>query len=250
MARELALVPVAGHRLDPRGRDAHERAGERVVVEGELVFTIGSGKVTAAAGTTVCAPPGLIHGFESSSEARFLNVHAPDRGFAESLRLRRDGRPYEPNEHDAFEPPEDGGLPASKAIVLGPEEGERFATETRDAVVKVGRDELALVEFTLRPGFEGPKPHIHKLHVDSFYVLDGEVAFRIGDETVHLGSGAFIAAPPGVIHSFGRPGPDGARLINVHAPSRGFHEFLRVMDETEGELDAETLARYDMYEVE
>jgi quercetin dioxygenase-like cupin family protein len=235
------------------GADPHihrRHADSFFVVEGELVFTIGSGQVRAPAGTTVCAPPGLVHGFDSSRDARFLNFHTPDRGFAESLRLRRDGRPYDSREHDSFDPPEDGGLPASEALVLAPGEGELFARETRDAVVKVGRDELTFVEFTLRPGFVGPKPHIHKLHVDSFAVLEGEAEFRLGDETLRLGAGELVAAPPGVVHSFGHPGDGGARLLNVHAPSCGFHDYLRVMDETEGELDAETLARYDVYELD
>jgi quercetin dioxygenase-like cupin family protein len=233
------------------GADPHihrRHADSFFVVEGELVFTIGSGRVQAPAGTTVCAPPGLVHGFESSRDARFLNFHTPDRGFAESLRLRRDGRPYDSREHDSFDPPEDGGIP--ETLVLAPGDGERLTKETRDAVVKVARDELTLVEFTLRPGFEGPRPHIHKLHVDSFAVLEGEVEFLVGEETLRLGAGGFVAAPPGVVHSFGHPGADGARLINVHAPSCAFHDYLRALNETEGELDAETLARHDVYEVD
>jgi hypothetical protein len=29
------------------------------------------------------------------------------------------------------------------------------------------------------------------------------------------------------VHTFSNPGSEHARLINVHAPSSGFHEFLR-----------------------
>ncbi len=213
------------------------------------MFTLASGQVHAQAGTTFCAPPGLVHGFDSTRPASFLNFHTPGRGFAESMRLRRDGQPYDAAAFDSFDPPADGGAPASVASVLGSCEGERLARDDRQALVKIGRKELALVEFTLEPGFEGPAPHIHREHVDSFFVLEGEVEFRLGDETLTLGSGGCAAAPPGIVHSFGRPGPQGARLVNVHAPSCGFHEYLRVMDETEGELDEAIHACYDLYEV-
>ena len=62
--------------------------------------------------------------------------------------------------------------------------------------------------------------------MDSFYVLDGEVEFLMGDEKLLLGAGSFVAAPPGVVHTFSA-GPGRGRLLNVHAPSVGFHEWLR-----------------------
>jgi mannose-6-phosphate isomerase-like protein (cupin superfamily) len=236
--------PGAGPHIHRRHADSF------FVVDGELVFVVGRGHVTAPAGTTMCAPPGVVHGFESSREARYLNFHTPDRGFAESLRLRRDGIAYDRADHDAFDPPPDGGASTAGAVLLGSCEGDRLANDFRQALVKVGRDELALVEFTLEPGFEGPTPHVHRRHVDSFFVLEGEVRFRLGDETLVLGPGGCVAVPPNVVHSFGHPGRQGARLINVHAPSCGFHEYLHVMDEAPGDLDPATHAKFDVYEVE
>jgi quercetin dioxygenase-like cupin family protein len=220
------------------------------IVEGELEFTVGAEQVRAPAGTTVCAPPGLVHGFDSTKAARFLNFHTPNSGFAESLRARRDRRTLPAEVGDSYDPPADGGLSRSTAVILGSCEGERLAGDDRQALVKVGRDELALVEFTLEPGFEGPKAHVHKRHVDSFFVLEGEVEFRVGDERLRLGPGSCVAAPPGTVHSFGHPGPQGARLINVHAPSCDFHEYLREMDEMAGEPDYLLHERFDVYEVD
>ena len=48
----------------------------------------------------------------------------------------------------------------------------------------------------------------------------------VGGETLLLGAGSFVAAPPGVVHTFSS-GPGPSRLLNVHAPSAGFHEWLR-----------------------
>jgi hypothetical protein len=39
-------------------------------------------------------------------------------------------------------------------------------------------------------------------------------------------------------------------LINVHAPSCSFHEYLRAMDELGDEPDASFHERYDVYEVD
>jgi hypothetical protein len=38
---------------------------------------------------------------------------------------------------------------------------------------------------------------------------------------------ALFAAPPGTVHTFTSPGPDGARLLNMHTPDAGFADFLR-----------------------
>ena len=48
----------------------------------------------------------------------------------------------------------------------------------------------------------GPEPHTHDDHVDSFYVLEGEAAFVVGGEKLLVGAGSFVAAPPGIVHTF------------------------------------------------
>ena len=106
-------------------------------------------------------------------------------------------------------------------------ECERLEAQTRVATVKADREEIALVEFELRPGFVGPDLHSHDDHIDSFYVLDGEPEFVMGDEKLRLGPGSFVAAPLGVMHTFANPGPKPARLLNTHAPNVGFPDFLR-----------------------
>jgi quercetin dioxygenase-like cupin family protein len=219
------------------------------IVSGELTFTTGDELMNAAAGTTVCAAPGVVHGFDSTGEARFLNFHTPNRDFGESLRVRRDGRPYDPSNFDSFDPPADRSA-GGHVFVAGSCQGERFTGAGWQALVKVDRDELAAVEFTLEPGFAGPLPHIHDEHVDSFFVLDGEVGFRVGSERVRLGPGACVAAPPGTVHSFGEPGPRGARLLNIHAPSCNFSDYLRALVQSDGELDPATHATYDVREVD
>jgi quercetin dioxygenase-like cupin family protein len=167
-----------------------------------------------------------VHGFRSTSRARFLNFHTPDGGFARNLQERDRG---EPGGFDSFDAPPGSGLPGSEAVFLLPGEGESLVGKNRIATIKIGRGELSLIEFELEPGFEGPSPHDHDDHVDSFYVLEGEPEFQVDGERFRLGAGSYIAAPLGVVHTFSNPGPGRARLLNVHAPSCGFHDDLRWM---------------------
>lgn len=58
------------------------------VLEGEVEFVVDGEVVRATPGTFVAAPPGTVHGFSNPgpSTARILNLHAPDAGFADSVR--------------------------------------------------------------------------------------------------------------------------------------------------------------------
>jgi quercetin dioxygenase-like cupin family protein len=201
-----------------------QHADSFYVLEGGLAVLVHDEEQLLSPNAFACAPPGVVHGFRSTSPARFLNFHTPDSGFAENLQAQDRG---EPGGFDSFDAPAGTGLVPTEAVVLGPGEGERLEANKRIATIKAGRNELSLVEFELEPGFEGPEPHNHDDQIDSFYVLEGEPEFLVGEEKLRLGAGSFVAAPIGVVHTFSNPGPESARLLNVHAPSNDFHEFLR-----------------------
>lgn len=208
------------------GADPHvhrRHADSFYLLEGELALLVQEEEVRLGPGACVCAPPGVVHGFRSTSPARFLNFHTPDGGFADNLRALDRG---EPGGFDSFDAPVGSGLPGSNATLLHAGEGEELEAHNRIATIKIGREELSLIEFELEPGFEGPEPHAHDDHVDSFYVLEGEAEFLLGSEKLLVGAGSFVAAPPGVVHTFSS-GPRRSRLLNIHAPSSGFQEWLR-----------------------
>jgi quercetin dioxygenase-like cupin family protein len=201
----------------------HKHADSFYVLEGELAFLVHDEEHLVGPGGSVCVPAGVVHGFRSTSPARFLNFHTPDAGFANNLRERDRG---EPGGFDSVEAPVGSGLPASNAILVPAGEGEKLEARNRIATIKIGREELSLIEFELEAGFEGPEPHAHEDRVDAFYVLEGETELLLGDEKRLLGAGSFVAAPPGFVHTFAG-GPGRSRLLNIHAPSSGFHERLR-----------------------
>jgi quercetin dioxygenase-like cupin family protein len=219
-----SLFPDARPGADPHFHRQH--VDSFYVLEGGLAVLVDDEEKMLSPGAFACAPREVVHGFRSTSRSRFLNFHTPDGGFARSLRERDRG---EPGSFDSVDAAPGSGRPGSEAVFLPPGEGERLEGKNRIATIKIGREELALIEFELGPGFEGPDPHNHDDHVDSFYVLEGEPEFLVDDEQLRLGAGSYVAAPIGVVHTFSNPGPDRARLLNVHAPSRDFHESLRRM---------------------
>jgi mannose-6-phosphate isomerase-like protein (cupin superfamily) len=110
--------------------------------------------------------------------------------------------------------------------VLAPGEGETIRPGFE---IKVGRPELVLTEARYAPGDTGPDPHVHHDHVDAFFVLEGELEWRVGPslEPHRGGPGTFILVPRDVLHTFRNPGPGEARFLNLHAPGLGFERYLR-----------------------
>jgi len=113
-------------------------------------------------------------------------------------------------------------------------------------MVKVSRDELVLMEFEMEPETDGAGPHIHRRHVDAFYVLEGELEVTVGGETVHAHAGDLVHALPHVVHSFKNPSFGRVRFLNLHTPGLRFDEYIRRMDAGE-DVDP---TQYDVFEVD
>jgi quercetin dioxygenase-like cupin family protein len=112
-------------------------------------------------------------------------------------------------------------------ILLGPDDGERVARGRRYHRVLAELPELEVIELRFGPEFEGVEPHTHPDHVDSFYVLEGEAEFTVGDDVFRVGPGTWVAAPIGVVHGFRVAGDGELRMLNVHGPNTGFAQRLR-----------------------
>jgi quercetin dioxygenase-like cupin family protein len=96
----------------------------------------------------------------------------------------------------------------------------------------------AQFEAIVPPG-GGPPPHVHGREEEGFYVLDGEVTFRSGEETVTAGPGAFLNMPIGVAHSFKNESDRPARMIITVAPAGLERMFFEVgVELPEGSTDA------------
>jgi quercetin dioxygenase-like cupin family protein len=112
-------------------------------------------------------------------------------------------------------------------IVIQPDGGERVPRGGRHHRILAELPELEVIELRFGPDFEGVEPHTHADHVDSFYVLEGEAEFTLGAEVVRAGPGTYVAAPIGAVHGFRNAGDGELRMLNVHAPNKGFGVRLR-----------------------
>lgn len=229
--REEISITSSRYAGGERGPSPHvhrEHTDAFYVLDGELAFSLGPDgeRVVVPAGGFVAVPPNLIHSFvnEDSAEARFLNFHAPDGGFAGFLRALRDRREAA---FDSFDPPVDGGIDVADAVLAGPGEGERLVSGNRVAFLKGALPQLSFFEFHIDGTLGGPDLHHHERQVDSFYVLEGEIDFVVEDAVHTAGPGTLASIPSGVRHTFSHMRPGKARLLNLHAPDDGFADFLR-----------------------
>jgi quercetin dioxygenase-like cupin family protein len=60
---------------------------------------------------------------------------------------------------------------------------------------------FALIEAVARRG-NNPPPHIHHREEETFYVLEGEMTFSVGGQTIKATPGTMVCLPREVAHSF------------------------------------------------
>ena len=84
--------------------------------------------------------------------------------------------------------------------------------------------QYGLIESLSPKGTEPPR-HVHSREDETFYLLEGEITFYIGEETYKATPGMFVSAPRGVPHSYTFE-TDVIRMLVLVAPG-GFEEFFR-----------------------
>lgn len=208
------------------------------VLDGTLVFA----GATLGAGDVAYAPPGTVHWFDPGGDW-FFNVHAPGAAYKHRAIARREGRSVDGETIDTFDAP-DAARP--EPVIVRNGEGEQLANEHRTITFKVVLPQLCMFEFDAGPGATGPVPHVHRRHVDAFYVLEGELAFELDGTSVRAAAGTFVAAPPGVPHTFRNASGERVRFLNVHAPGMRYDEYFR--RQAAGENGTDFHASYDSYD--
>ena len=87
--------------------------------------------------------------------------------------------------------------------------------------VATGEDtdgQYAMFEATVLPG-GGPPPHIHRRENETFYVLDGEITFQVGDRRSVATPGTFVHMPIGQLHAFKNETKRNATMLISFAPA-------------------------------
>jgi mannose-6-phosphate isomerase-like protein (cupin superfamily) len=84
-------------------------------------------------------------------------------------------------------------------------------------------ESLVLVEWRDPGGGTDPPRYIAPLHVhheddEAWYVLEGTLAFRLGEEELEAPAGAAVLAARGTVHTYWNPRPDPARYLLAMTP--------------------------------
>jgi quercetin dioxygenase-like cupin family protein len=115
----------------------------------------------------------------------------------------------------------------AQPVVVLPGQGHRLGNvEFLARTVDTPRFTLGIIELV--PGRE-LDAHRHPDEDDAFYILDGELTFTFGSESLAAAPGTFVLVPPGVEHGFRNDGDRSVRMLNVHAPA-GFDRRIGLRD--------------------
>jgi quercetin dioxygenase-like cupin family protein len=94
------------------------------------------------------------------------------------------------------------------------------------------------MEALVPPG-GGPPPHIHTREDETFYVLEGEIEFLLGEETILAGPGDFVNVPRQTVHRFLNVGAETARLVLTFTPAGIDRWFAEILDAAPNEIRPE-----------
>jgi mannose-6-phosphate isomerase-like protein (cupin superfamily) len=144
----------------------------------------------------------------------------------------------------------------AKAVVVAPGEGRFIAVGSSGTGVLVKAAEAetdglcSVWEGRIPSGVMGAAPHYHRERDEFFYVLEGELALRIGDERQTARAGTFAFIPRGTIHGFHNQSSDSATLLVMHHPA-GFEHYFEELEQLasrhgEKEGQTELAARFDV----
>jgi quercetin dioxygenase-like cupin family protein len=196
------------------------------VLSGDVTFTADGQTLPARKGSFVYLPEGSSYKVKvgSSGQAKVLLIAVPG-GLDTELGFQAPGGP-------ASAPPQETGSAQLKPYVLQPDEGEVISFRGAKYVLKAGRKDTAS-EFSLMqidmPKGAAPPPHIHHREIESFYLLDGQMTFASGGQSLPAIGGSLAFLPLGLPHSY-TVDTGTAHLLLLAVPS-GLEDFFRALQE-------------------
>jgi quercetin dioxygenase-like cupin family protein len=134
--------------------------------------------------------------------------------------------------------------------VYRPQESElRWLGETSTYSLATGDltgGRFTLVDERANRGTSVPL-HRHPDDVESFYVLDGEITFFVGDRAgARVGAGSFAHVPGGAVHGF-RVESDIARYLILTTPRHGeFYRAITLPSRPDGSAPLESISESEI----
>ena len=116
---------------------------------------------------------------------------------------------------------------SAQAIIRRPGEGKRVTLAGQPMAFLVTGDatkHTSMFEWTIPPGFSTGL-HVHRVQEETFYVLEGECDWQVGNERVRATAGTYLFLPPGVPHNIANASDKIARVLMTVSPPGHEHYF-------------------------
>ncbi|TGQ89226.1 cupin domain-containing protein [Mesorhizobium sp. M8A.F.Ca.ET.208.01.1.1] len=82
----------------------------------------------------------------------------------------------------------------------------------------------SMFDWTIPAGF-ATGLHVHRVQEETFFVLEGECVWHVGNKTIHATPGTFLFIPPGAPHNITNIGEKPARVLMTVSPPGHEHYF-------------------------
>jgi quercetin dioxygenase-like cupin family protein len=116
---------------------------------------------------------------------------------------------------------------SAKAVIRMPGEGKAVMLSGQPlAFLVTGEDtkHTSMFDWTLPAGFSTGF-HVHRVQEETFYVLEGECEWHVGDQRIRATPGTYLFIPPGVPHNIGNASDRPARMLMTVSPPGHEHYF-------------------------
>ena len=131
----------------------------------------------------------------------------------------------------------DTAHPRTRPFVTGPAEGQAVwyldVLRQIKAPAAATGGQISVAEQVLPQG-SSPPLHVHHREDEAFYILEGELTCRAGDQMLTATAGSFVWMPREVPHTFRVDSPS-ARMLTICVPG-GFDEFFSAIGRPAEEL--------------
>jgi mannose-6-phosphate isomerase-like protein (cupin superfamily) len=95
-------------------------------------------------------------------------------------------------------------------------------------------DSFVIAEWTDHGDTSRERPiaglHVHRADDEAWYVIEGRLGFRLGDEEREVGAGESILVPRGTSHSYWNAHPGTTRYLLVMTPR--IHRLIEVLHDS------------------
>ena len=134
---------------------------------------------------------------------------------------------------------------SSGQLLVGPGAGRMFPFGPAQLEVKVGAETGARGFRVFESSVAGgPAPHRHAVYEEAFYVLEGRIAYRLGDDWVEASAGSSVFVPAGMVHCFHTVGEQPARHLVMVSPPEAL-DLIEALGQTAPTDWPAIMARFD-----